>query len=252
MIIIKSDKEIEKMRAAGLVVADCHEMLAERVKPGLTTLEIDRMAEEFIRKAGAYPTFLNYQGFPASACTSINGQVVHGIPDETRLEEGDIISIDLGATLDGFVGDAARTHAVGKISEEAQKLIDVTRQSFFEGIDKARVGNRLSDISHSVQQYAESFGFSVVRDYVGHGIGRNMHEDPPIPNYGRAGHGPRLVHGMCLAVEPMINAGGYDVEVLPNDWTVVTKDGSLSAHYENTICVMGEGEPEILTLRDRR
>ena len=249
MIIIKSDKEIEKMRAAGLLVADCHEMLAKHVKPGITTLELDRIAEEYIRKAGAYPTFLNYQGFPASICSSINGQVVHGIPDGTRLEEGDIISVDLGATLDGFVGDAARTHAVGQISDEAQKLIDVTRQSFFEGIDKARVGNRLSDISHGVQEYAERFAFSVVRDYVGHGIGRQMHEDPPVPNFGRPGRGPRLVRGMCLAVEPMINAGGWDVEVLPNDWTVVTTDGSLSAHYENTIVITGEGAPEILTLR---
>ncbi len=249
MIIIKSDKEIEKMRQAGLVVADCHEMLADYIKPGVTTLELDRIAEDYIRKQGAYPTFLNYQGFPNSICSSINGQVVHGIPDNTRLEEGDIISVDLGATLNGYVGDAARTHGVGVISPEAQKLIDVTRESFFKGIEFAREGNRLSDISNAVQTYAESFGYSVVRDYVGHGIGRNMHEDPPIPNYGRPHHGPRLRRGMCLAIEPMINEGTYDVEVLPNDWTVVTQDGKLSAHYENTIVVTGKGDPEILTLR---
>lgn len=252
MIIIKSDKEIEKMRKAGLIVADAHELVAEKIRPGITTLELDRIAEDYIRSQGAYPTFLNYQGFPKSICASINGQVVHGIPDHTRLEEGDIISIDLGATLDGFVGDAARTHAVGEISPEAQRLIDVTRESFFRGIANAREGKRLSDISHAVQEYAEENGFSVVRDYVGHGIGRVMHEDPPIPNYGRAHRGPRLKRGMCLAVEPMINEGTYDVHVLPNDWTVVTDDGKLSAHYENTIVVTGEGDPEILTLRGNK
>lgn len=249
MIIIKSDKEIEKMRKAGLIVADAHELVAEKIRPGITTLELDRIAEDYIRSQGAYPTFLNYQGFPKSICASINGQVVHGIPDQTRLEEGDIVSIDLGATLDGFVGDAARTHGVGEISPQAQRLIDVTRESFFRGIANAREGKRLSDISHAVQEYAEANGFSVVRDYVGHGIGRAMHEDPPIPNYGRAHRGPRLKRGMCLAVEPMINEGTYDVSVLPNDWTVVTDDGKLSAHYENTIVVTGEGDPEILTLR---
>ncbi len=248
MIIIKSDQEIQKMRAAGKIVADCHEMLADFVKPGVSTLELDQKAEDFIRRAGAVPTFLGYMGFPKSICSSVNEQVVHGIPDATRLKDGDIISIDLGATLDGYVGDAARTHPVGNISPEAQRLIDVTRESFFEGISHAVEGGRLSDISHAVQKHAEAAGFSVVRDYVGHGVGREMHEDPAIPNYGRAGHGPRLVKGMCLAIEPMINTGTYSVRVLDNGWTVVTRDGGLSAHYENTICITGGEKPEILTL----
>lgn len=235
------------MRQAGKIVADCHEMLADFIKPGITTLQLDQKAEAFIKKAGAVPTFLGYQGFPKSICASVNEEVVHGIPGHRRLEEGDIIAIDLGATYNGYVGDAARTHGVGKISRDDQKLIDVTRESFFKGIENARVGKRLSDISHAVQAYAEANGFGVVRDYVGHGVGRQMHEDPPIPNYGRPGHGPRLVRGMCLAIEPMINAGTYDVHTLPNGWTVVTEDGKRSAHYENTICIT-DGEPEILTL----
>ncbi|MDO4288225.1 MAG: type I methionyl aminopeptidase [Eubacterium sp.] len=248
MIIIKSQSEIELMRQAGRVVAECHEYIAEKVRPGITTLELDHLAEKFIRDHGAYPTFLGYQGFPKSICASINDEVVHGIPTNRKLAEGDIIAVDLGATLNGFVGDAARTHAVGKVSQEAQKLIDVTRESFFKGIEFAREGYRLSDISHAVQAYVEANGFSVVRDYVGHGIGREMHEDPPIPNYGKPGHGPRLRRGMCLAIEPMVDVGTYEVELLDNDWTVVTADGSLSAHYENTICITGEGAPEILTL----
>ncbi len=248
MINIKSSRDIERMRKAGHLVAKCHDLLADAVRPGITTLELDEMAEKFFRDHGAYPTFLNYQGFPKSICASINEEVVHGIPDNRRLVEGDIIAIDLGATLDGFVGDAARTHGVGKISDEAQRLIDVTRESFFKGIAYARKGYRLSDVSHAVQEYVEANGFTVVRDYVGHGIGREMHEDPPIPNFGRPGHGPRLCKGMCLAIEPMVNIGTYDVEVLENDWTVVTLDGSLSAHYENTIVVTGDSEPEILTM----
>lgn len=248
MISIKSNHEIELMRAAGKLVGQCHEVIANAIKPGITTLELDRIAEDFFRKNGAYPTFLGYQGFPNSICASVNNEVIHGIPGRRRLHEGDIISVDLGCTLNGFVGDAARTHGVGRISQEAQRLIDVTRECFFKGIHFARQGNRLSDISHAVQENAEAGGFSVVKDYVGHGIGRAMHEDPPIPNYGRAGRGPRLCKGMCLAIEPMINYGAYNVEVLDNDWTVVTVDGSLSAHYENTILITGESEPEILTL----
>lgn len=248
MIIIKSDSEIEKMRAAGKVVADCHLYLEDLIKPGISTLELNDKAEAFIREAGAYPTFLGYQGYPKAICTSVNEQIVHGIPSEdVILKEGDIISIDLGATLDGYVGDAARTHGVGKISEENQKLIDATRDSFFEGIKYAKIGNRLSDISHHVQKHAESQGFSVVRDYVGHGIGRNMHEDPPIKNYGSPHHGPKLRKGMCLAIEPMINEGVYSLNVLDDGWTAVTKDGKNSAHYENTIVITEDG-PEILTL----
>lgn len=248
MINVKSSQDIEYMRMAGRLVAECHELLAEAIKPGITTLELDKMAEDYFKKNGAVPTFLGYQGFPNSICASINGEVVHGIPNHRRLEEGDIIAIDLGATLNGFVGDAARTHGVGNISETAKRLIDVTRESFFKGIAFARQGYRLSDVSHAIQCYVEANGFSVVRDYVGHGIGREMHEDPPIPNFGKPGHGPRLCQGMCLAIEPMVNVGNYDVEVLDNDWTVVTTDGSLSAHYENTIVVTGESEPEILTM----
>jgi len=248
MISIKSESEIDKMRAAGKLVAQCHELIKDAVKPGVSTLELDKMAEAFFRDNGAIPTFLGYGGFPKSICASINEQVVHGIPDDRRLLDGDIISIDLGATLDGYVGDAARTHGVGNISDEAKRLIDVTQESFFQGIQFAREGYRLSDISHAIQVYVEKHGFSVVRDYVGHGIGREMHEDPPIPNYGKAGHGPRLRKGMCLAIEPMVDVGTYDVDVLDNDWTVVTRDGSLSAHYENTIVITGETDPEIMTL----
>lgn len=235
------------MREAGKVVAACHAFLEKQIHPGITTLELDQLAEDFIRSQEAIPTFLGYQGFPKSICASVNGEVVHGIPEHRVLSEGDIISIDLGATLNGFVGDAARTHGVGKISPKAQKLIDITRTSFYEGIRYAKEGFFLSDISHAVQKHVEAAGFSVVREYVGHGIGRQMHEDPPIPNYGRPGRGPKLKRGMCLAVEPMVNAGTHRTKVLKNGWTVVTADGALSAHYENTICITGEGAPEILT-----
>lgn len=248
MITIKSQNEVEAMRRAGRIVAECHELIQSEIKPGMTTLDLDRIAEKFIREQGAYPTFLGYQGFPNSICASVNEEVVHGIPGNRRLKEGDIIAVDLGATLDGYVGDAARTHAVGKISEEAQRLIDVTRESFFKGIEYAREGYRLSDISHAIQEVVEANGFSVVRDYVGHGIGREMHEDPPIPNYGKPGHGPRLRQGMCLAIEPMVDVGTYNVKLLANDWTVVTADVSLSAHYENTIYITGKEAPEILTM----
>lgn len=247
MIIIKTDMEIEYMRRAGKLVGETLARLEEVVKPGITTAEIDRIAEEFILKNNAKPSFKGYQGFPASICASVNEEVVHGFPSNRVLEEGDIISVDCGAILNGYQGDAARTIAVGKISDEAQKLIDVTKGSFFKGVEHAKVGNRLTDISSAVQVYVESFGYSVVRDFVGHGIGRDMHEDPEVPNFGRPGRGPKLSHGMVLAIEPMVNIGKYYVRVKPNGWTVVTEDGSLSAHYENTVAILNNG-PEILTL----
>ncbi|WP_035292501.1 type I methionyl aminopeptidase [Clostridium sp. KNHs214] len=247
MIIIKNNSEIEYMRRAGKVVGDTLAILEDVVKPGITTKDLDRIAEDYISKQGAKPSFKGYYGFPASLCTSINEEVVHGIPSDRVLQEGDIISVDCGAILNNYHGDAARTFAVGNISDDAKKLIQVTRECFFKGVEYAKVGNRLTDISHSIQLYAESFGYSVVREYVGHGIGREMHEDPEVPNYGREGRGPKLTHGMMLAIEPMINLGEYHVETTPNGWTVVTVDGKLSAHYENTVAILDEG-PEILTL----
>ncbi|HIU25810.1 MAG TPA: type I methionyl aminopeptidase [Candidatus Copromorpha excrementigallinarum] len=248
MIIIKSDDEIDLMRESGKVTAFILKELENIIKPGMSTEDIDSFVEETIRGRGMIPTFKGYGGFPASACVSVNEEVVHGIPDKKRiLKEGDIVSVDVGSTYKGYVSDAARTYPVGRISDIAQKLIDVTRESFFAGIEFCRVGCRLSDISHAVQVKAESEGFSVIRDFVGHGVGQNMHEDPQIPNYGRPGRGPRLVKGMVFAIEPMICQGGYDVRTLSNDWTVVTLDGKLSAHYENTV-VVTDGEPELLTL----
>ncbi|AEM79582.1 type I methionyl aminopeptidase [Thermoanaerobacter wiegelii] len=247
MIYIKSKNEIDLMRTAGKVIANLFEVLERAIKPGVTTLELNRIAEDFIIKNGCKPAFKGLYGFPASICASINEEVVHGIPSLRKLKEGDIISIDLGATYKGYNADAARTFPVGDISKEARKLIEVTKNSFFEGIKYAREGNRLSDISHAIQTYVESHGFSVVREYVGHGIGIKMHEDPQIPNFGPPGRGPRLKRGMCLAIEPMVNAGHYAVRTLEDNWTVVTVDGSLSAHYENTI-VITDGDPEILTI----
>lgn len=247
MIVIKSDIEIEYMRLAGKVVAMTLGKIQEVIKPGVTTGYIDNFAEKFIIAQNAIPAFKGLYGFPATLCISVNEEVVHGIPGDRVLQEGDIVSIDCGAKVNGFCGDAARTYPVGKISNQAQLLIDVTKQSFFKGIEFARVGKRLEDISYAVQTHVESHGFSVVRDYVGHGIGRAMHEDPQVPNYGKPGRGVRLVKGMCLAIEPMVNAGGFKVKTLSNDWTVVTSDGSLSAHYENTI-VIQDGGPEILTM----
>lgn len=248
MIIIKNDMEIEYMRKAGKLVGETLARLEEVIKPGITTAEIDRIAEEYIVKHGAKPSFKGYNGFTGSICASINEEVVHGIPTPKRiLQEGDIISIDCGAILNGYQGDAARTVSVGKISIEAEKLIEVTKESFFKGIEKAVIGNRLTDISHAIQTYAEGFGYSVVRDFVGHGIGRDLHEDPEVPNFGRPGRGPKLLHGMVLAIEPMINMGRYHVNVQPNGWTVITEDHSLSAHYENTVAILENG-PEILTL----
>ena len=247
MIIIKNNQEIDLMRSAGKIVAETLLLVEEKVRPGITTAELDRIAEEFITKHGARPSFKGLYGFPASLCISVNEQVVHGIPGGYVLKDGDIISVDCGAYINGFHGDAARTFGVGNISEEAEKLINVTRESFFRGIEYAKVGNRLTDISHEIQSYVEASGFSVVRDFVGHGIGRVVHEDPDVPNYGRPGRGPKLVEGMALAIEPMVNVGNYKVKTLNDDWTVVTSDGSLSAHYENTIVILPDG-PEILTL----
>ncbi|MGB7604903.1 MAG: type I methionyl aminopeptidase [Lutisporaceae bacterium] len=247
MIIIKSAKEIELMRLAGKIVAKTHEVLKDVIKPGITTKELDIIAEEYIRKCGALPAFKGYFGFPASICTSVNSQVVHGIPGNVVLKDGDIVGIDIGAIYEGYVGDAARTHGIGTISSDAQRLIKVTEESFFAGIEYAREGYRLSDISHNIQKYVESHGYSVVRDLVGHGIGKSMHEDPQIPNYGLAGRGPRLAAGMALAIEPMVNQGKYAVKTLSDGWTVLTADGSLSAHYENTIIITKDA-PELLTL----
>jgi len=247
MISIKSPREIELMRTAGRIVAETHELLRKAIRPGITTLELDTIAEEFIRKRGAIPAFKDYNGFPASICSSINEQVVHGIPGPTALKDGDIIGIDIGAVYDGYYGDAARTYGIGSIDKETERLLKVTEESFFKGIEYALPGNRLSDISHSIQKHVESNGFSVVRDFVGHGIGRNMHEDPQIPNYGLPHKGPRLAAGMALAIEPMVNQGKYAVKVREDGWTVVTADGKPSAHYENTI-VITNGKPEILTL----
>ena len=247
MIIIKNNKEIDLMRSAGKIVAETLLLVEEKVRPGITTAEIDRIAEEFITKHGAKPSFKGLYGFPASLCISVNEQVVHGIPGGYVLKDGDIISVDCGAHFNGFHGDAARTFGVGNINKEAERLINVTRESFFKGIEYAKVGNRLTDISHGIQSYVEAEGFSVVRDFVGHGIGRVVHEDPEVPNYGQPGRGPKLVEGMALAVEPMVNVGSYKVKTLKDNWTVVTSDGSLSAHYENTIVILPDG-PEILTL----
>jgi len=247
-ITIKNQSEIEKMRKAGELVARTHKLLENHIKVGVSTLELDQIAEKFIRDNGATPSFLGYQGYPASICASINDEVVHGIPtDERKLKDGDIISVDIGAFLDGYHGDAARTHTVGTVSKTAIKLIDVTRQSFYEGLKYVKAGNHLHQISAAIQEYVESNGYSIVRDLVGHGIGRDMHEEPQIPNYKPIGRGPKLQAGMVLAIEPMVNAGRFDVRILEDDWTIVTMDKSLSAHYENTVLVTEDGY-ELLTV----
>lgn len=246
MITLKSSHEIDLMRRSGKITAAARALAGEMVRPGVTTHEIDSAVEQFIRKQGAVPSFLHYNGYPASACVSVNDEVIHGIPGKRVLVEGDIVSIDVGAYIGGFHGDCAATFACGKISREAQNLIDVTRQSFFEGIRYAKEGHRLQDISAAIQQYVESRGCSVVREYVGHGVGAKMHEPPEIPNYGHPGRGPRLLRGMTLAIEPMVNAGKAAIQVLPDGWTVKTVDGKWAAHYENTILIT-DGEPEILT-----
>lgn len=247
-VTIKSNREIELMREAGKILSTVHDELEKAIRPGISTKDIDRLGEEIIRSYDCIPSFLNYNGYPASICVSVNDEVVHGIPSKKRiLREGDIVSLDAGVIYKGYHSDAARTHAVGEISSEAQRLIDVTRQSFFEGIKYAKVGCHLYDISKAVQKYVEENGFSVVRDLVGHGIGTQLHEEPQIPNFKQIGRGLRLQPGMTLAIEPMVNAGAYDVWWLEDDWTVVTQDSSLSAHYENTVLIT-EGEPEILSL----
>ena len=247
-VSIKSKREIELMRESCRLLAIVHKAMEEAIKPGISTLDIDRLGEKMIRELGCIPNFKNYHGYPASICVSVNDEVVHGIPNKHRiLQDGDIVSLDAGLIYKGYHSDAARTHAVGTISKEAQQLIDVTRQSFFEGIKYAKAGNRLHDISNAIAAYAESFGYGVVRDLVGHGIGTALHEDPQIPNFKQLRRGMKLVPGMTLAIEPMINAGTWEVCWLDDDWTVVSEDGSLSAHYENTVLIT-DGEPEILTL----
>lgn len=246
MITRKSTRELRYMRDAGRVVAQVFQELEKVIRPGVTTGELNALAEDFITRQGARPAFKGLYGFPAAICTSVNEQVVHGIPGLRRLEAGDIISIDIGAEINGYFGDAAVTFPVGEISPEAQRLVDVTREALYTGIRAARCGNRLSDISHAIQSYVESHGFSVVRDYVGHGIGRKMHEDPQVPNFGRPGRGPRLEPGITLAIEPMVNAGTHEVRTMEDNWTVVTRDGSLSAHFEHTVAITN-GAAEILT-----
>jgi len=247
MIILKTKREIEIMKKSGRLVAQSHELVRLNIKPGVTTKELDQIVEDFLKSQNAIPTFKGYNGFPYSICASVNEEVVHGFPSSRRLRKGDIVSVDIGATFEGYVGDSAKTFFVGEVNDEKRRLVEVTRQSFYEGIKFAKVSFRLSDISHAIQQYVEAAGFSVVRDYVGHGVGKNMHESPQIPNFGKPGKGPRLQEGMVLAIEPMINAGTYNVRVLDNDWTVVTIDGKPSAHYEHTIAIT-DGEPMLLTV----
>lgn len=251
-VTIKSAKEIELMRESGRLLGIVHKELEQAIKPGISTKDIDRLGEQLIRSMGCVPNFLHYNGYPASICVSVNDEVVHGIPSKHRiLQEGDIVSLDAGLIYKGYHSDAARTHAVGKIAPEAQKLIDVTRQSFFEGIKYAKAGCYLFDISRAIGEYARSFGYGVVEDLVGHGIGTHLHEDPQIPNFPQRRKGIKLMPGMTLAIEPMINIGRPDVAWLDDDWTVVTEDGSLSAHYENTVLIT-DGEPELLTLYEDR
>ena len=249
MISLKSSREIELMRRAGRLTAQARALAGSMVRPGVTTHEIDTAVRKFIESHGAKPSFLGYGGFSGSACISINEQVIHGIPGPRKLQEGDIVSIDVGAYLNGFHGDCAATFPCGEVSDEAMRLIRVTEQSFWEGIRLARPGKRVYDISHAVQQYVEGNGFSVVRDFVGHGVGAKLHEAPEVPNYGPAGHGPRLQPGMTIAVEPMVCAGDWRVKVLKDGWTTVSADGSLTAHYENTILIT-DGEPEVLTVAE--
>jgi len=247
MVYLRDRDEIEAIRAAARIVAQTIGMLRQEVRPGVTTAELDRLAETFIRDHGARPAFKGYRGFPASICPAVNDEVVHGIPGERRLAEGDIVGLDVGVEKDGFYGDAAVTVPVGEVSAQARKLLEVSRESLARGIDRARAGNRVGDISHAIQSYVESQGFSVVRSLVGHGIGREMHEEPQVPNYGLPERGPRLMAGQVLAIEPMVNVGGPEVVTRPDGWTVVTRDGSLSAHFEHTVAVGSQG-PEILSV----
>ena len=249
MIAIKNERELSVMRQACKITAAARALAGDMVRPGITTKQIDKAVRDFIVSQGAKPSFLHYNGFPASACVSVNDTVIHGIPGGYVLKEGDIVSVDVGALYGGFHGDCAATFACGAISAEAQKLIDVTKQSFYEGIRFATRGHRVSDISHAIQTYVESNGFSVVRAFVGHGVGAKLHEEPEVPNFGAPGRGPRLLPGMTLAIEPMVNVGTYDVKVRNDGWTTVTADGKLSAHYENTVLIT-DGEPEILTVTE--
>lgn len=248
MIIRKSEAEIAKMARAGAVVRGCLDLMAQEVRPGVTTKELDRIAEKYIRSQGGIPTFKGYRGFPGSICASPNDMVVHGIPGKTRLEAGDIVGIDVGVTMDGYIADAAMTYPVGEISETAQRLLAVTEESLRRGIAQCRIGKRVGDISHAVQAYVEAHGFSVVQSMVGHGVGRDMHEDPQVPNFGPPGQGPELREGMVLAIEPMVNAGRFEVEMGSDSWAIYTKDGSLSAHFEHTVAITRNG-PRILTVR---
>ncbi|OFW60774.1 MAG: type I methionyl aminopeptidase [Actinobacteria bacterium RBG_16_64_13] len=246
MIIRKSQAEIEKMARAGAVVWGCLDLLGRKIEPGITTKELDRLAEKYIRDKGGVPTFKGYRGFPGSICASPNDMVVHGIPGKVRLREGDVLGVDVGVTMDGYIADGATTFPVGEISAKAHELLRVTEESLSKGIAQCRIGNRVGDISHAVQTHAEAHGFSVVESMVGHGVGREMHEDPQVPNFGPAGQGPELREGMVLAIEPMVNFGGFEVEMGDDSWAIYTKDGGLSAHFEHTVAITKHG-PRILT-----
>ena len=246
MIIRKSPEELERMARAGRIVAETLALIGEHARPGVTTAELDELAEEFVVGQGGYPTFKGYRGYPAATCISPNSMIVHGIPGPYELREGDILSVDVGVTLDGFVADSAYTFAIGEISQEAERLLEACQAALAAGIEQCVAGNRLSDISHAIQLATESAGFSVVRSLVGHGVGRSMHEDPQIPNYGQPGRGPQLAEGMTFAIEPMINVGGADIYLHDDEWSISTADGSLSAHFEHTVAVTASG-PRILT-----
>ena len=248
MVVLKTGRELQIMREACRISAGALKLIGSAVEPGVTTAELDRLAEQYILKEGAKPNFKNYQGYPATACISINNEVIHGIPSEKRkLVNGDIVSVDLGAEFNGYHGDNAATFAVGDVSDQAKRLMDTTRESLYEGIKAACAGSRIGDISYAIQRYVEARGYSVVRQFVGHGIGTHLHEAPEVPNFGTAGRGIRLLPGMTLAIEPMVNVGNYDVKVMPDGWTVLTKDGSLSAHFEHTIAITSDG-PQIMTI----
>ena len=249
MIAIKNERELTLMRQACKITAAARALAGDMVRPGVSTKQIDQAVHDYIVAQGAKPSFLHYNGFPASTCISVNGTVIHGIPDSYILKDGDIVSVDVGAFYKGYHGDCAATFPCGTVSAAAQRLIDITKQSFFEGIRFAKGGHRVSDISHAIQTYVESNGFSVVRSFVGHGVGAQLHEEPEVPNFGTPGRGPRLLRGMTLAIEPMVNAGTCDVRILKDGWTTVTADGKLSAHYENTVLIT-DGEPEILTVTE--
>ncbi len=246
MIYIKNEKEIEAMRLACRILADTHDEVAKAVRPGITTGELDKIAHEYILSRGAEPSFLGLYGYPAVINASVNEEIIHGIPGKKVLKDGDILSVDCGVYIGGFHSDAARTHFVGEVSDEAKRIVECTRQSFYEGLKFCKEGFRVGDISHAIQVYLENEGYGVVRNYTGHGVGKSLHEDPAVPNYGRSGRGPRLQKGMVIAIEPMVTVGTYDNRVLDDDWTVVTLDGKLSSHHENTVLIT-DGEPEVLT-----